>query len=184
MKKIVSLLLAAIMAVSLAGCASPLNPSSAEPGYPDENGNAEGYLNDTMHTYFFDYTVTNAYVCNEFEGYVPSGEGKELVVAEVTIKNTAKSTTPMFDTDFQIQWGDNTEDAFDFPITFYLRSTDNVSDKMFPAEYSLGVNESRSGLLVFEVPTGKKDFSISYLEEFDDDTTGNVFFVYFTPSRQ
>lgn len=47
MKKIVSLLLAAIMAVSLAGCASPLNPSSAEPGYPDENGNAEGYLNDT-----------------------------------------------------------------------------------------------------------------------------------------
>ena len=71
MKKIVSLLLAAIMAVSLAGCASPLNPSSAEPGYPDENGNAEGYLNDTMHTYFFDYTVTNAYVCNEFEGYVP-----------------------------------------------------------------------------------------------------------------
>ena len=32
----------------------------------------------------------------------------------------------------------------------------------------------------YEVPSGTKDFSVSFQEYFEDETTGDVFFVYFT----
>ena len=112
MKKIASLFLATVMAVALIGCGAPgtSDGSSAKTGYPDEDGYAEGKLNDTMHTYFFDFTVNSAYVCDKYENYTPQ-EGKELLVAEVTIKNTHRESIPMFDTDFQVQWNDSAEDA-------------------------------------------------------------------------
>ncbi|MCM1214788.1 MAG: DUF4352 domain-containing protein [Lachnospiraceae bacterium] len=161
--------------------ASSSSAASTEAGYPDENGNAEGYLGDTMHTYFFDYTVNSAYLCDEYEGYTPA-DGNEILVADVTVKNTVTSTLPMYDTDFQIQWNDTADDAFGFPITLELN--DVLNDQMLPAEYELSINQSVNGLLVYEVPAGNKDFSISYLEMFDDDTTGDVFFVYFSASKQ
>ena len=124
-----------------------------------------------------DYTVNSAYTCKEFEGYTPA-EGNKLLVAELTVKNTDRSTVTMYDTDFQIQWGDDDDDdAFDAPITYY---SDAVSDDQLPEEYDLSVNEERTGLLVFEVPEDSKDYSISYLEQFSNETKGDVFFVYFT----
>jgi len=181
MKKIISLLLAVVMTVGLVGCGTP----GSRVGYPDEDGYAEGNLNDTMHTYFFDYTIKSAYVCSEYEGYVPSEEGKELLVVEMTVKNTIKdSSIPMFDTDFQVQWNESADDAFDFPITFYLTSNTTVGENMFPAEYDLAIGEERTGIMVYEVPSGKNDFSISYQELFDDDSTGDTFFVYFTATRK
>ena len=179
MKKIVSLFLAAIMTVALVGCGTP----ESKVGYPDEEGYAEGHLKDTMHTYFFDFTVNSAYVCSQYENYTPQ-DGKELLVAEVTIKNTHQESIPMFDTDFQVQWGEEAGDAFDVPITYYAESTDTIGENVLPYEYTLAVNETKTGLLVFEVPAGKKDFNISYLEEFDNDTTGNVFFVFFSADKK
>lgn len=187
MKKIASLFLTAIMAVALAGCGAPASndssgSSSSAVGYA-EDGYAEGRLNDTMHTYFFDFTVKSAYVCSQYENYTPQ-EGNELLVAEVTIKNTQRESIPMFDTDFQVQWGDTADDAYDVPITYYAESTDTIGENVLPYEYTLAVNESKTGLLIFEVPSGKKDFNISYLEEFDNDTQGDVFFVFFTADRK
>ena len=72
---------------------------------------------------------------------------------------------------------DDDDDAFAAPITYY---SDAVSDDQLPEEYDLSVNEERTGLLVFEVPEDSKDYSISYLEQFSNDTQGDVFFVYFT----
>lgn len=162
---------------------SAASSSSAESraGYPDENGNAEGRLGDTMHTYFFDYTVNSAYLCDEYEGYTPQ-DGNEILVADVTIKNTVTSTLPMYDTDFQVQWNDTADDAFGFPITLELN--DVLNDQMLPGEYELSIGKTLNGLLVYEVPAGNKDFSISYLEMFDDDSTGDVFFVYFSAEKQ
>lgn len=154
---------------------APVQEAQSE-GISAEGGYGEGRMGDTMKTYFFDYTVNSAYLCDEFEGYVPT-EGNRLLVSEVTVKNTFYESIVMYDTDFQIQWNSSEEDDFDFPITLY---TDPVSDKQLPAEYELGVNKEMTGLLVFEVPEGRKDFSISYLELFDDDSEGNVFFVFFT----
>lgn len=197
MKKIVSLVLATVVtAAVLTGCgsngtltggSSSSSPSSVasssttNAGYPDENGNAEGRLGDPMHTYFFDYTVNSAYLCDEYEGYTPS-DGYEILVADVTIKNTFTSTLPMYDTDFQVQWNDEADDAYGFPITLDLN--DVLNDQMLPGEYELAIGKSINGLLVYEVPAGNKDFSISYLEMFDDDSTGDVFFVYFSANKQ
>ena len=109
--------------------------------------------------------VDSAYTCNDYEGYTPS-EGNKLLVAEITVKNTDRSTVTMYDTDFQIQWGDDdNDDAYAAPITYYGNT---VSDEQLPEEYDLGVNEEKTGLLVYEVPEDSKDYSISYLEQFSN----------------
>ena len=189
MKKIVGVIVATVLACSLAGCGSVESAiqniaSAANSGSKgsdvvtaDDDGYAEGRIGDVMKTYFFNYSVNSAYTCSEYEGYTPS-EGNKLLVAEVTIKNTDRSTVTMYDTDFQVQWGDDdNDDAYDVPITYY---DNTVSDEQLPEEYDLSVNEERTGLLVFEVPEDSKDYSISYLEQFSNDTEGDVFFVYFT----
>lgn len=171
MRKRISMILAIVLALSLTACGD-------KTGYADKDGYGEGRIGDAMHTEFFDYTVNSAYLCDEFEGYAPA-EDYALLVADVTIKNTFNTSITMYDTDFLAQW--NVEGEFDCPITYY---DDPVSDQQLPSEYELAVNEERTGLLIFEVPADKKDFSISYLEEFDNDTTGDVFFVFFTAEKQ
>lgn len=176
MKKATSLLLALVLVLSMTAC------GKSGVGYADKDGYAEGVLGDTMHTYFFDYTVNSAYITSDFEGYTPA-EGNELLVTEVTIKNTTKESIPMGDYDLQAQWGETEDDeAFAWPIE------DKVSDKQLPYEYEMAVGEERTGLLVYEVPTGYKDFSLSTIELFDDGSEegseGDLFFVFFTPTRE
>ncbi|NBI92359.1 DUF4352 domain-containing protein [Lachnospiraceae bacterium] len=144
------------------------------------DGYAEGRIGDTMKTYFFNYKVNSAYLCEEYNGYQPA-EGKCMLVAEVTVKNTYNESIEMYDTDFQIQWNSDGDDDYDYPIT---ANADPVSDEQLEETYTLGIDEERTGLLVFEVPTGENDFSISYLELFDDDSEGDVYFVFFTPKMQ
>jgi len=176
MNKFASLILAVITAVTvLTGC-------GGNNVYPDEFGNAEGHMGDTMHTCFFDYTVNSAYLCSEYEGYTPQS-GNELLVANITVKNTFGESIEMYDSDFQIQWNDDAADAFDVPITAYQDEGWTLNDKMLPGTYELSNNQRKSGTLVFEVPAGNNDFSISYLELFDDDSEGDVFFVFFTAQR-
>lgn len=141
---------------------------------------AEGRIGDTMKTYFFDYTVNSAYLCDEYNGYQPA-DGKCILVAEVTVKNTFNESIEMYDTDFQIQWNSAGADDYDFPITAYA---DPVSEEQLQSIYELGINEEVTGLLVYEVPTERKDFSISYLEQFDTGDEGDVYFVYFSASMQ
>ena len=178
MKKIISLLLATVTAISLVGCGS-----TSTIVRPDKDGFAEGKLGDTMRTYFFDYTVNSAYLCDEYEGYT-AADGYELLVADVTVNNTSSSEIEMYDTDFQIQWNDDADDAFDFSLTFYADDGEALFNNILPGTYTLAAKESRTGLLVFEVPAGNNDFSISYMEYFDDDTTGDTFFVYFEANKQ
>lgn len=186
MKKFAGIIVATMLAFSLVGCgpvdSAIQNIAGGSLGNSgvvtaDDDGYAEGRIGDVMKTYFFNYSVNSAYTCNEYEGYTPS-EGNKLLVAEVTVKNTDRSTVTMYDTDFQVQWGDDdNDDAYDAPITYYGNT---VSDEQLPEEYDLAVNEERTGLLVFEVPEDSKDYSISYLEQFSNDTEGDVFFVFFT----
>lgn len=178
MKKLITLLLAIATTFTLVGCGGSSNVVR-----PDKDGFAEGKLGDTMRTYFFDYTVNSAYLCDEYEGYV-AADGYELLVADVTVKNNGSSDVEMYDTDFQIQWGDDADDAFDFSLTFYTDDGKGLNDKMLPSIYTLAPKESRTGLLVFEIPEGNKEFSISYMEYFNDDSTGDTFFVYFDAEKK
>lgn len=157
-----------------------LKEPEAEEEWEEEGGYVEGRMGDRMKTYFFDFTINSAYTCDEFEGYRPS-EGKQMLVVQATVKNTFYESIVMFDTDFQAQWNSDGEEDYEFPIT---DGAEQISDEQLPEEYELGVNEERNGLLVFEVPEDKKDFSVSYLELFDDDSEGDVFFVYFTADQR
>ena len=86
------LVLGALSLSLLSGCGD-------KTGYA-KDGFAEGRLGDTMHTYFFDFTVNSAYLCDTYEGYTPIMEGYQLLVADVTVKNTNRESIPMYDTDF------------------------------------------------------------------------------------
>ena len=139
MKKFAGIMVATVLAFSLVACgpvdsavqnlAGAASNKGSDVVTADDDGYAEGRIGDVMRTYFFDYTVNSAYTCKEFEGYTPA-EGNKLLVAELTVKNTDRSTVTMYDTDFQIQWGDDDDDdAFDAPITYY---SDAVSDEREP----------------------------------------------------
>lgn len=144
-------------------------------GITAQNGYAEGRIGDVMQTAWFTFTVNSAYVTGEYEGYAPA-EGNELLVVDITVKNTFNASTPMFDTDFQAQWNDTADDAYAWPV----EAAYSLSSDILPDQYELAINESRNGLLLYEVPANNKDFSISFLEWYEDDTEGDVFFVYFT----
>lgn len=158
-------------------------PAESDPGetISSEDGYGEGRLGDTMQTYFFDYTVNSAYTCTEFAGTTPA-EGSMFLVADVTVRSIE-----MYDTDFQAQWGSDGEEDFRVPITY---DTENqmdlptLTDEQLPSTYTLAVDEERTGLLVYEVPAGFQDFSISYQEMFSDDSYGDTFFVFFTAEPQ
>ena len=178
MKKIAHFLLTALAAVMITGCSA----AKGNVIYADQDGYGEGRIGDTMRSCFFDFTINDAYLCNVFGSYIPT-EGYDLLVADMTIKNTFNSSLPMFDSDFMITWGDG-EDNYDIPATYYIGSEELFGGDTLPSEYTLKINESRKGLLIFEVQKGNNDFAIFYLELFDDDTTGDAFFVYFTAEKQ
>ena len=176
-KRMLALMAALSLALGLTACGG-------------DSGNNEGRVQDTMETFFFEFTVNSAYLTNDYAGYTPA-EGNTLLVADITVKNTFQESIEMYDTDFQAQWGDDAEDAFAIPITTDMETfteLDPIGENQLPGTYPLGVDEERSGELVYEVPAGHVDFSISYLEQFVDEageeSTGEVYFVYFTAEEQ
>lgn len=196
MKRWLTALLALVLALALAGCGGKDSGGGSKGGGANvgsgggdvyaEDGWAEGRIGDTMHTYWFNYTVNSAYTCGEFAGR-SAAEDCRLLVVEVTVKNTITSSVEMYDTDFQAQWGGSGEEDYRLPITTdpeTYEELDPISDDQLPGTYSLGVNQERTGLLVYEVPAGERDFSISYLEAFEEGDEGDTFFVYFTPEER
>lgn len=192
MKKLLSLTLALLMALTLAAGGgdsgsggSDSSGSSGSAGSGEvraEDGYAEARVGDLVHSYFMDFTVNNAYTTSDYHGHT-APEGMKVLVVNMTIKNTFNESLPMYDDDFQGQWSASSEtDEFAWPITEAEDGSDldAVSEEQLPAEYELGVSESRTGDLVFDVPADEKDFSISHLELFDDDSEGDTFFVFFT----
>ena len=190
MKKAFALLLALLLVFSLAACTSGSNEPAADPGSApvikeaEDGGVFDGRIGETIRTYFYDFKVTDAYLCDDYHGFTPQ-DGNVLLVVKVDIENTMNSSIPMSDLDFQAQWGDDADDAFAWPITSDPETMDDrgtLCDEQLPYEYEMSVGEKISGgELVYEVPEGYKDFSISAIDDFADDTEeGSVYFVYFT----
>ena len=190
MKKAFALLLALLLVFSLAACTSGSNEPAADPGSApvikeaEDGGVFDGRIGETIRTYFYDFKVTDAYLCDDYHGFTPQ-DGNVLLVVKVDIENTMNSSIPMSDLDFQAQWGDDADDAFAWPITSDPETMDDrgtLCDEQLPYEYEMSVGEKISGgELVYEVPEGYKDFSISAIDDFEDDSEeGGVYFVYFT----
>ena len=184
-RKFASLALAAVLAVTvMAGCGkSSDDPNSIKPGHPDAEGYTEGLLGDTMHTEFFDFTVNSAYTCASYEGYTPN-EGWQIVVVELMIQNTSSGSISMFDVEFPIQWNDDADDAYKYPVTYYLETGKTLGQNMFPNKYELSAKESRTGILAYEVPEGESQFSIDYQTMFDDGSYGGLYFVFFSANEK
>lgn len=176
-KRIPFCLLPVLAAFLLAAC------SPGSPIIRPRDGYAEGGIGDTMRTYFFDYTVDSAMTYSRYEGYVPT-PGYDLLLVEITVTNTFPEDITMFDWDFMVLFDDilDGEEVYDYPITSYeeVEIPDAARDTLLPMEYDLNQNEKRTGFLLFEVPAGETQFTISYIEYFDDDTTGDAFYVDFT----
>ena len=180
-KRIASLLLITFSALLLAACGPSGSIILPKEGY------AQGAAGDTMRTYFFDFTLNEAYTCSRYEGYIPT-PGYDLLAVEVTVKNTFQEGITMFDWDFIVLYADNAgeEQIYDYPITSYedLEIPEAARETLLPSEYALEKGESLTGLLLFEVPAGDTEFTVSYLESFEDDTTGDTFSVDIAATRR
>ena len=72
-QRLFALAAAVVMALGLTACGG--------------SGSSEGRTGDTMETYFFDFTVNSAYLCDTYEGYTPIMEGYQLLVVKGTFEN-------------------------------------------------------------------------------------------------
>ena len=137
------------------------------------NGKKNGGIGDTLSTMFFDYTVVSAESPASYDGYTPA-DGDKLVVLSVKVKNDFGSTLPMYDTDFQLQWGD---DDFAWAV-------DAFNADMMPLQWELADKTTATYDMLFEVPANITEFSLCYLEEYTDrngkDQTGDFYSVDFT----
>lgn len=132
-----------------------------------------GGIGDTLSTMFFDYTVVSAESPSEYDGYTPE-DGNKLLLLSVKVKNDFGSTLPMYDDDFQLQWGDG-------EYTWAVRA---FNSEMMPAEWELENKKTATYDMLFEVPANETEFSLAYLEIYTDRNnnaqTGDVFSITFT----
>ncbi|MCI8995043.1 MAG: hypothetical protein HFI30_05060 [Lachnospiraceae bacterium] len=149
---------------------------SGNQGYGDDTYYHEGAMGETMENVFFTFRVDDAWFVDSYGGYEPR-EGCELVDVLLTIENTFGEEIPMFNTDFQIQWGGEGDDDYEFALSDLAQENPEI----MPDEFMLEDGEERQYHLIYEVPAGNMIFSVSYLEVFADDSEGNVYFVYFMP---
>lgn len=124
-----------------------------------QGGGTNGDIGHTFSTMFFDYTVVSAESTMEYDGYTP-GNGNKLVVLSVKVKNDFGSTLPMYDTDFQLQWGEGEDD--------FAWAVDAFNNDMMPLEWELEDGKTATYDMLFEVPAGITEFSLCYLEEYTD----------------
>lgn len=187
MKKVFAILLSLLLVFGLAACSGSSNEPAAQESVikeAEDGGVFDGRIGETIRTYFFDFRVNEAYLCEDYHGYTPQ-DGNVLLVVKVDIENLMNSSIPMSDMDFQAQWSDDADDAFSWPITmdpYTYEDRGTLCDEQLPYEYEMAIGEKISnGELVYEVPEGEKDFSLSTVDDFaDSDEDSNVYFVYFT----
>lgn len=156
---------------------------------PDEDGVAVGYEGDTLRTAFFDMTIDNPRTCEEFDGLTPT-EGYKFLAADLTLYNYTDHTQPMFDTDFEIVWDLDDDDAWAWPECDEVMGDDGESDylvrseQQIPVSFKLGIHKTQTGVLLYQVPEDTQDYFITFYEVFDDGTDegeyGDAFYVRFS----
>ena len=119
--------------------------------FPAESGVTEAVLGETVSTRWFDCTVEEAEARKSYESDTASG-GNKLVVVELELKNTFHEAVSMYDTDFQLYWGECGPDEWAMPLDPYC-------EDQLPREYDLEPGKSREGLLVYEVPQEETDIT-------------------------
>lgn len=115
-------------------------------------------------------------------GSVQPDAGEELLVVNVSMQNTFGDSVLMFDSDFQAQWGSEGDEDYRYPVTINGVAPEK---NMLASEYNLDAGKTVTGDLVFSVPGGMDEYSLSFMEYFapeeegGEDTPGDLFFIYF-----
>ena len=166
MKRITVLLLALCMAFAMVGCDGSAGRDSGK------TFDAEGY-DQSLSTAFFDFQVNSAQMVSELDDYYPSDENNSFLVVNITIDNTFAddSSIPMFDTDFVLSWP-----ALEDQSIF---CEDSFATDQLPEEYEIFKGESRTGNLIFVVPSSQTSFTLEYLEIYEDEFEGNTYKITF-----
>ncbi|MGN1389272.1 MAG: DUF4352 domain-containing protein [Bulleidia sp.] len=185
MRKAVITVLASLLVLS--GCsaaeegaaaAAAESTAEAQKEVTSASGYGQGEIGDLIHTSFFDWTVNDAWQTDEYEGITPSA-GHSLLVVSMTLTDTrTDESVPMYDSDFQVQWGGTEDTDFAVPVTY--ESSIEGGETMFAAQYTLEPGTSVTNQLVFEVPSGYTDFSMLFQEYFSDESLGDLFCVKFS----
>ena len=138
----------------------------------------EYQADEAMTTAFFDMSINSAELATTVEDYLPNNETDKFLVVNITIKNTFVNdpSIPMFDTDFFLTY-DGMEEGD------YLLPELGFADTL-PEEYSIRKGDSKTGNLIYVVPGDKTDFSLEFIEVWDDDLEGNHFKIHFTPQAE
>ena len=138
-------------------------------------GSAKAKIGEELTNIFFSFCVNQAGLATEYEDSKPE-RGFVYLIAELTVTSAFDGPLPMWADDFLIQWGDG-ENDYAYPLAKF-------TDSQMEGEYSLKVDESVTKDLIFEVPLpeGEHEYNISYLEYYEDDVEGNMFYVIFSLS--
>lgn len=143
----------------------------------------DGELGDTMSNMFFDFTVNTAEVVSDYDGYT-AADGNKLVVCSVTVKNTFGEELPMYDSDFQIQWGEGDED-YAWSVDPLEEDADGMpTNAQMPLSWYMADGAEETYDLLFEVPSDQSDYYLVYLEQYTDadgnEGQGDLYTVHFT----
>lgn len=146
-----------LAAALFAGCEKAPQTYHAEPG-------------QAQRTVFFTFTVDDAGQVDAFAGYEPVA-GSQLVRVDVTEQGTFHKELTMYAYDFQLHFGNN---EYADPLMGL------EDDSLMPAEFPLQKGDEVQYSLLFEVPDEYSEFSLIYLEQFSDGSSGDLFSVDFT----
>lgn len=166
MKKLTSIFL--MVMLLLAGCSAKPTGNIVARHSDKEDGIFYGVPGDTMRNEFFDFIVEKTEVMDSFGGYT-AAEDMRLLCVTVKETNTFGEALPMYATDFVLTW-----DASD---EFYYPLSDLNDSQVMPEEFELAKGESGTYKIVFEIPKDTMEFELIYLEEYDNDETGDFFVV-------
>lgn len=143
----------------------------------------DGEIGDTLSNMFFDYTVNSAETVADYDGYTAAA-GNKLVVCSVTVENTFGEELPMYDSDFQLQWGDGEED-YAWSVDPLEEDADGMpTNAQMPLEWFMAAGAEETYDLLFEVPEDVSEFALVYLEQYTDEDgnegQGDLYSAYFT----
>lgn len=160
----------------LGGCAS----SSTE----TTSGFVTGEIGEKIETMFYQFTLTEPYTISTVNG-ISASEDKEYLIVEMTIQNTESVSIEMADTEFCAAWGDG-ENDYTAPTTYYNDAL--LDENQFPSSYKLKAGESKTGLLIYEVPADQSIFTIycrdSYIDKDGNSANGAEYDIAFTADQR
>ena len=145
--------------------------SNGEVNY-DKNTSHGAAIGEKISNEFFSMTVNSANRLTGISGYVPNNEAEyEYLCVNVKVQNNTTETINVGTYDFTVRWGNGSDD-WDYAI-----EQDDFGFDKYPDEMDLTRLKSIEGNVFFIVPKNADKLYFEYIVTYDDDTTGDTYYV-------